>query len=118
MQDVLGNWTSCPDPVQKLQDILASKESIIAANQTRIERLESLHRLAQDSATKCEAELLSCHDALARSQVDNQQLTAEVERSRWRVPSPGCHIVLHLKQTELCAGCEDAPTLHASSVSS
>jgi hypothetical protein len=82
-QEWLGDTLiSLSDPVQKLTEILAGKESMIAANQTRIERLESLHRLAQDSAMKCEAELLSSHEALARTQLDNQQLTVEVERSR------------------------------------
>jgi hypothetical protein len=68
--------------LEQLRTLLASKESTITMNQMRISKLESLHRLAQESAVKCEAELVSCHEALSKAQVENQKLCAEAQQSR------------------------------------
>jgi hypothetical protein len=59
-----------------------SKESAITSNEMRISKLESLHKLAQESAMKCEAELVACHEALTKTQIDNQRLKAEAQQSR------------------------------------
>jgi hypothetical protein len=69
--------------VQQLRDLVASKESVITSNQARIARLEALHKLAQDSALKCEAELVSCHEGLSKAEEEKQRLRAEVHQSKY-----------------------------------
>lgn len=79
-QPILGHAQD--DQLQHLRDLVARKESTITANQTRISKLESLHKLAQENALKCEAELFSCHEALSNAQAENEQLAAEAQQSR------------------------------------
>lgn len=68
--------------VQQLRELVASKESTVTSQQTRISRLEALHRLAQESALKCEAELDRCSAALSQAEADKQGLAAELQQSR------------------------------------
>ena len=35
---------------------------------------------------KCEAELVSCHEALSKAQIDNQRLAAEAQQARCAMP--------------------------------
>lgn len=76
---------------QQLRSLLAVKESALTANQTRISKLEALHTLAQESAMKWEAELVSCHRALSQAQVDGQKLSAEAQHSRCVSVSGAAH---------------------------
>lgn len=69
------------EPAQ-LRDLLVAREAALATNQARISKLESLHKLAQDSAMKCEAELVACHEALSKTQMENQRLAAEAQQAR------------------------------------
>jgi septal ring factor EnvC (AmiA/AmiB activator) len=79
-QPILGHAQD--DQLQHLRETVATKESMITANQTRISKLESLHKLAQESAMKCETELISCHKALSKTKAENEKLAAEAQQSR------------------------------------
>ena len=68
--------------VAQLRTLVARKESTITASQTRIGKLEALHKLAQESAMKCEAELVSCHESLSRAVVEKQKLSADAQQAR------------------------------------
>jgi hypothetical protein len=69
-----------------LQKLLEQKDAQISAHQLRVSKLESLHRLAQDSALKCEADLASCYEALSTSERKNERLQEELDNSRCSLP--------------------------------
>lgn len=71
----------------ELQKLLEHKDAQICAHQLRVSKLESLHRLAQDSALKCEADLASCYEALAASECKNERLQEEVDNSKCVLPT-------------------------------
>lgn len=66
----------------ELQKLLEHKDAQLSAHQLRVSKLESLHRLAQDSALKCEADLASCYEALSASERKNERLQEEVDNSK------------------------------------
>lgn len=65
--------------VQQLRDLLVTKETTITTNQTRISKLESLHKLAQESALKCESQMIASNDQLSQANSENVRLKAEVQ---------------------------------------
>lgn len=77
--------------IQQLRELVAIKESATTNNHARIARLESLHKLAQDSALKCEAELVSCHEDLSKAEDEKQQLLAEVQQSKYATSFSASH---------------------------
>lgn len=66
----------------ELKSLLQQKDEEIYAHQLRISKLESLHKLAQDSALKCEADLASCYQELAAAERKNKQLHEELDNSK------------------------------------
>lgn len=66
----------------ELQKLLEQKDAQLSAHQLRVSKLESLHRLAQDSALKCEADLASCYEALSTSERKNERLQEELDNSK------------------------------------
>lgn len=67
---------------QRLAEIIVNKDKEVAAQQVRVAKLESLHKLAQDSALACESELVSCHQALLAVRQENQSLVSELQNSK------------------------------------
>lgn len=84
MQPNTGNRTKLvlPREAADLQQALDRKDAELAAHQMRVSKLEALHRLAQDSALKCEADLVSCHEALTASEQDKERLLLELDSSK------------------------------------
>lgn len=74
--------TACHSELQRLQAVVTNQENEVAAHRARIAKLESLHKLAQDSALACESELVSCQHALASCQQQNQKLLSELQNSK------------------------------------
>lgn len=73
---------ACNSELQRLQAVVTNQENEIAAHHARTAKLESLHKLAQDSALACESELLSCQHALVSCQQDNQNMLSELQTSK------------------------------------
>eukprot|EP00892_Ulva_mutabilis_P011002 jgi/Ulvmu1/8274/UM041_0085.1 len=65
-----------------LEEVIVTKEQELAAQKVRILKLESLHKLAQDSALGCEAELVTCHQALAAMRNENECLVCELQKTK------------------------------------
>lgn len=72
----------------ELRGMLADKEAAAAAAETRIARLEALHKLAQDSALQCEAELTEMQEALVKGDLDHQRLVVDLQQSRCALCDP------------------------------
>jgi hypothetical protein len=64
-------------------ELLASKESIISSQQSRIAKLEDLHTLAQNSALKFEAELSACQKLLAAAKTEKEVAHGKEEELRY-----------------------------------
>lgn len=71
----------------ELQKLLEQKDAQLSAHQLRVSKLESLHRLAQESALKCEADLASCYEALSASERKNKSLKEELDNSKCVLPT-------------------------------
>lgn len=62
--------------------MVSNQQKELTARQVRIAKLESLHKLAQDSALACESELVSCQRALVFSRQQNDDLVSELQNSK------------------------------------
>jgi hypothetical protein len=71
-----------PPDVPEWQKLLTSRDVELAAQRMRVSKLESLHKLAQDSALKCEADLVACHEALTASNQEKERLLLELDHTK------------------------------------
>lgn len=77
-------------PSAELQQFQHVQEDQITAQQLRIAKLESLHKLAQDSAIACESELNRCQRSLEASKEQNKALLSELSNSKCVHSVPSC----------------------------